>query len=79
MRIRELAVKQKTAIRLKHTSINQKWRTKWHYSIVLEDAENDYTTYFRQAISAVWKTNLQLCQSVTKYDKALERAIRISP
>lgn len=88
MRIRELAVKQKTAIKNQIKALllelNIRVSTKngglsGTIQYVLENAENGYATYFRQAISAVWKTYLQLCQSVTKYDKALERAIRISP
>jgi len=33
----------------------------------------------RQAISTEWETYLQLCQLVSKYDKAIEQAIRKSP
>ena len=79
MCIRELAVKQKTAIKNQIKAllleINIRVSTKngglsGTVQHVLEDADNNCATYFRQAISTVWKTYLQLCQSVTKYDKA---------
>jgi transposase len=84
MRLRELAIKQKTA------SSNQIKALLLEFNIrvspkhgglkgviesLLEDAENGFSFEFRRALNAAWELHLGLLDSIRVYDRCLETSI----
>lgn len=84
LRLRELAVKQKTA------SGNQLKALLLEFSIkvnsrngglggviesVLEDAQNELSMAFREALNAGWQHHLELIKSIATYDRCLEELV----
>lgn len=84
MRLRELAVKQKTA------SSNQLKALLLEFNIrvstrngglggviksVLEDAENGFSMAFRQALDTAWAHHLSIVKSISTYDSCLEQSV----
>jgi len=84
MRLRELAVKQKTA------SSNQLKALLLEFNIrvstrngglggaiksVLEDAENGFSMAFRQALDTAWSHHLSIVKSISTYDICLEQSV----
>ena len=88
MRLRELAIKQKTA------SSNQLISLLAEFNIVvssrngglrgviestLENAENDFSCEFRGALAAAWQHHLSIVKSIETYDLFLEQSLDIHP
>ena len=84
LRLRELAVRQKTA------SGNQLKALLLEFNIrvssrngglggviesVLENAENEFSMAFREALNAAWQHHLVLIKSIATYDRCLESSI----
>jgi len=84
LRLRELAVRQKTA------SGNQLKALLLEFNIrssprngglgavvesVLEDATNEFTMAFREALNAAWQHHLEVIRSISTYDRCLEESI----
>ncbi len=84
LRLRELAVRQKTA------SSNQLKALLLEFDIrvsprngglggviesVLEDAENEFSTAFREALNAAWQHQQTIINSIATYDHCLEESI----
>ncbi len=84
LRLRELAVKQKTA------SGNQLKALLLEFNIrvsarngglggviesVLENAENEFSMAFREALSAAWQHHLCIIKSISIYDTSLEESV----
>ncbi len=84
LRLRELAVKQKTA------SGNQLKALLLEFNIrisarkgglggviesVLEDAENEFSPAFREALYSAWQHHLCILKSISVYDKSLEQLV----
>ena len=85
MRIRELAVKQKTATKNQIKALllefnirvsNRNGGLSTTIQNLLEDAENGFTAYFRATIKTVFETYLQICTAIKEYDDSIEKAIR---
>ena len=84
LRLRELAIKQKTALnnQLKALLLEFNIRVstkngglKGIVASVLEDAENGFSCAFRQALDIAWKQYSQLLESIQVYDECLESSI----
>ena len=88
MRLRELAIKQKTA------SSNQLISLLAEFNIVvssrngvlrgviestLENAENDFSCEFRGALAAAWQHHLSIVKSIETYDLCLEQSLDTHP
>ena len=84
LRLRELAVKQKTA------SGNQLKALLLEFNIrvsarngglggviesVLENAENEFSMAFREALEAAWQHHLEIIKSIATYDRSLEELV----
>ena len=84
MRLRELAIKQKTAssnqikalllefnirVSLKHGGL------KGVVESLLEDAENGFSFEFKHALNAAWGLHLETLESIRVYDRCLETTI----
>jgi transposase len=88
MRMRELCVKQRTAMvnqltaLLRELNIKVSTRTGGLRSAIeatLEDAENGVSFEFRRAINTAWDQYLSIAVSVHTYDDCLEKAIETHP
>jgi len=84
MRLRELCVKQKTAISNQLTSLLLEFNIKVSsrngglrgaVESTLEDAENGLSVEFREALDVAWKQYLSLIMSINTYDECLEKSI----
>lgn len=83
MRLRELSVKQKTAIRNQLSALllefnirtNKKGGLRTVIESTLEDAENGLSTEFRQALHQAWLQYLEVIRSIETYDNCLENTI----
>jgi len=85
LRLRELAMKQKTALnnQLKALLLEFNIRIskkngglKGTVELLLEDAENGFSCEFRQALDIAWKQYVQLLESIRVYDECLESSIK---
>ena len=85
LRLRELAIKQKTALnnQLKALLLEFNIRVSTRngglngvIKSVLEDAENGFSGEFRQALDTAWKQYSQLLGSIRLYDECLESSIK---
>lgn len=88
MRLRNLAVKHKTALSnqlgslLLEFNIRLSARTgglRHAIENVLEDGENNFSDEFRASLNAAWQQYLVIAESITKYDKSLVKAINAHP
>lgn len=88
MRMRELAVKQKVSLRNQIGSLLLEFNIRISPAAgglnsvvqhILEDAENGFSMYFRDALHTVWQAFLTAVDSIDKYDKLLEKAMEIHP
>ena len=84
LRLRELAVKQKTASgkQLKALLLEFNIRVSARrgglggvIESVLEDAENEFSPAFREALYAAWQHHLGILKSISVYDKSLEQLV----
>jgi len=84
LRLRELSIKQKTALnnQLKALLLEFNIRVsskngglKGTIELLLEDAENGFSSAFRQALNTAWKQYSQLLESIQVYDDCLESSI----
>jgi len=85
LRLRELAVKQKTALNnqlnalLMELNISVSARNgglKGAVTSALEDAENGFSFEFRQALDTAWKHYCCILESIHLYDNCLEKSIQ---
>ena len=85
LRLRELAIKQQTALsnQLKALLLefnirisNKKGGLKGIIEQQLEDAENGFSSEFRQALDIAWTQYVQLLESIKVYDECLESSIK---
>ena len=85
LRLRELAIKQETALsnQLKALLLefnirvsSKKGGLKGIIECVLEDAENGFSSEFRQALDIAWKQYVQILESIEIYDECLESSIK---
>ncbi|MCK5478561.1 MAG: IS110 family transposase [Methylococcales bacterium] len=85
LRLRELAIKQKTALsnQLKALLLefnvrvlNKNGGLKGTVELLLEDAENGFSCEFRQALDIAWMQYSQLLESIQVYDECLESSIK---
>ena len=85
LRLRELAIKQKTALsnQLKALLLefnvrvlNKNGGLKGTVELLLEDAENGFSCEFRQALDIAWMQYSQLLKSIQVYDECLESSIK---
>ena len=84
VRLRELAVKQKTSLTNQlnalllefniHTS-PRKGGLKGAISDLLEDADNDFSFHFRAALNAAWAQLVCVIETIKKYDSEIEKAV----
>ena len=88
MRIRELAVKQKTAVKNQIKALllefnirvsNRNGGLSGTIHSTLEEADNNLSAYFRVTIKTIWETYLQICTAIKEYDHNIEKAIRATP
>ena len=88
MRMRELAVKHKIAIRNQLEALLLEFNIKVSprgggisgvIESVLEDAENGFCPSFREALESTWKIYLYTVQDIKEKEKLLERVIRAHP
>ena len=84
MRLRELAIKQKTASsnQIKALLLEFNIRVslkqgglKGAVESLLEDAENGFSNEFRRALNAAWGLHLEILASIRVYDRCLETTI----
>ena len=84
-RLRELAMKQKTALNNQLKALllefnvrasNKNGGLKGTIERLLEDAENGFSSEFRQALDIAWKQYLHLLESIRVYDECLESSIK---
>jgi transposase len=84
MRLRELAIKQKTAssnqikallLEFNIRASPKKGGLKGVIESLLEDAENGFSLEFRHALNAAWGLHLGLLDSIRVYDRCLETSI----
>jgi transposase len=85
LRLRELAIKQKTALNNQLKALllefnirvsNKNGGLKGIVELLLEDAENGFSCEFRQALDTAWKQYSQLLDSIRLYDECLESSIK---
>lgn len=88
MRMRELAVKHKVALRNQIEALllefnirisSRKGGLNGMIQGVLEDADNGFCMPFRQALNATWKHYLQIVEEIAEKDKLLAQAIQRHP
>ncbi|MBN4073652.1 MAG: hypothetical protein COC05_02400 [Gammaproteobacteria bacterium] len=88
MRMRELAVKPKGALRNQLEALLLEFNIRISsrngglggtIQDVLEDAENGFCMPFRQALSTTWRRYLQTVESIAEKDELLAQAIQLSP
>lgn len=84
LRLRELAVKQKTATgnQLKALLLEFNIRVSSRngglggvIESVLENAENEFSMAFREALHAAWLHHLEIIRSIATYDRSLEELV----
>lgn len=84
LRLRELAVKQKTATgnQLKALLLEFNIRVSSRngglggvIESVLENAENEFSMAFREALHAAWQHHLEIIKSIATYDRSLEELV----
>ena len=87
-RMRELAVKQKTAISNQFGALllefnirvsNRNGGLNGVVQATLEDAENDFSTEFREALYETWQGYLALVTRIAKYDEHLNTSVENTP
>jgi transposase len=85
LRLRELAIKQKTALNNQLKALllefniqvsNKKGGLKGIIEEVLEEADNGFSYEFKQALESAWKQYAQLLKSIHVYDECLESSIK---
>jgi transposase len=85
MRMRELAVKHKIAVRNQLEALLLEFNIKVSprngglsgtVQSVLEDAENGFSLHFRQALSITWKAYLQIVQNIKEKEHLLGQVIK---
>jgi len=85
IRLRELAMKQKTALsnQLKALLLefnirvsNRNGGLKGTIELLLEDAENGFSCEFRQALDIAWKQYVHILESIRIYDDSLEASVK---
>ena len=88
MRMRELAVKHKVALRNQIEALLLEFNIRISsrngglggmIQSVLEDAENGFCTPFREALSGTWNRYLQTVEEIAEKDKLLGQAIHLHP
>lgn len=88
MRMRELAVKHKIAVRNQLEALLLEFNIKVSprqgglsgiIESVLEDAENGFSMSFRQALNSTWQTYLQLVDTIKEAEHLLEQEIKNHP
>ncbi|MCF6282495.1 MAG: IS110 family transposase [Candidatus Polarisedimenticolaceae bacterium] len=88
MRMRELAVKHKVALRNQIEALLLEFNIRISsrngglggmIQGVLEDAENGFCTPFREALSSTWNRYLQTVEEIAEKDKLLDQAIQLHP
>lgn len=88
MRMRELAVKQKVALRNQISALLLEFNVRISsvkgglngvVQSVLEDADNGFSEHFRSALHRTWQTFLSMLESIDEYDKLLEQAMNKHP
>ena len=88
MRMRELAVKQKVALRNQIQSLLAEFNIRvasrngglsGTVQRVLEDAENGFNMFFREALHASWKAFESAVERVTEFDRLLVQAMKEHP
>ena len=88
MRLRELAVKQKTALNNQLGSLLLEFNIRFSsrtgglrgaIASVLEDAENGLSSLFRAALKTAWEQYLFILKSIETYDEGLVKAIASHP
>lgn len=80
MRMRELAIKQKVALKNQIQALLLEFNIRVHARLgglnaviqqVLEDADNGFCLQFRQGLQRAWQSYLSTVESITEYDKLL--------
>jgi transposase len=88
LRLRELAVKQKTASTNQLSSLLLEFNIRISsrngglggiIKATLEDADNGFSTIFRKALNTGWELYLEILKSIRTYDDCLEAAIQAHP
>lgn len=88
MRMRELAVKQRIALRNQISSILLEFNIRASkgrrgldskVQSALEDSENGFCIEFRESLRRTWSMYLSIVAQVKEYDKLLEKAIKLHP
>lgn len=88
MRMRELTVKHKVALRNQIEALLLEFNIRVSFRRgglggtvqgVLEDADNGFCMQFRQALSAIWKLYLQAVENIAEKDRLLAQAIKAHP
>lgn len=88
MRMRELAVKHKIAVRNQLEALLLEFNIKVSrrngglggtVQSVLEDAENGFCIHFRQALDLTWKLYLQTVQNIKEKERLLGQTIKAHP
>lgn len=88
MRMRELAVKHKVALRNQIEALLLEFNIRISSKNgglggtiqgVLEDAENSFCMPFRQALNATWERYLQTVEDIAEKDRLLAQAIKLHP
>lgn len=87
MRMRELVVKHKVALRNQieglllefNIRIARKGGLNSTIQYVLEDAENDFSFPFRDALNSTWLMYLQTVKNITSMDSLLNEVIKLHP
>jgi len=84
-RLRELSIKQKNALNNQLIALllefnirvsNKQGGLKGVIESVLEDAENGFSSEFRQALDIAWKQYSQILESIRVYDECLDSSIK---
>jgi transposase len=88
MRMRALSVKHRVAVQRQISALLLEFNSRISPKAgglsgvvegVLEDAENGFSTAFRQALDATWQCYLTHVENIKAYEKALELAIKDHP
>ncbi|RLV61730.1 IS110 family transposase [Parashewanella curva] len=88
MRLRELCVKQKTAIsnqliallsEFNISSSNRNGGLKGAVERTLADSKNEFSEHFRSSLDTAWKLYIELSKSLVIYDQCLENSIEEHP
>ena len=88
LRMRELAVKQKTAINNQLSALllefnirvsSRNGGLKGAITLALEDAENGFSIIFRQAIEQMWHQFIHCIELINKFDDCLKELLEATP